>query len=508
MRPSPSSLNPSTTPAPAPSRTFGLCLLAASVASAVAACGGSDSAALTAVEPSRTASVNPVMACAALAGQTVAEVLVTSAVPVPQTATLPAYCKVNGTRTGTELDLEIRLPDTWTQRYVQQGGAGFDGSIPAVGTNNTALSLHAVQGATNGGHRDPSGAGFLHNPARIQLYAHTAIGYGTAFGKAVTARYYGRNPSYAYFEGCSNGGRGAFNAADKYGSQFDAVIAGAPNKNLPGLVEQWTRATQLSLPPADKLSAIHAAAVQKCDALDGATDGIISNGAACRFDPTVDLPASAGVTAVQAAAIRTLMTDLKLANGTTIYSGIGYGDLLQWGPMYAALGIGHMKNVVRSDANWNPATFSVDGDYAAIDSVTGGYGFSASTGGLASFLMAGKKIVIWHGSDDSLLSHRETIRTWQPVADAAGAAAQNARLYIASGVNHCGGGDGADTFDLLTPTMAWVEHGTDPGTPTASKLGSDGTVQFTRPLCQHPAYPKYKGSGDLRSAASYACSTS
>jgi Tannase and feruloyl esterase len=479
--------------------SLALCLLAAA---AVIACGGDG---LTG-DTSRTAQVTPAVSCTSLAGQAFGDIRVTAAIKVGATSTVPAHCKVTGTKNGTELDVEVRLPDSWRQRYVQQGGSGFDGTIPPVGTTNTALSLQAVQGATNGGHRDPSGAGFLNNPGRIQLYAHTAIGFGTAFGKAVTAHYYRRNPSYSYFEGCSNGGRGAFNAADKYGAQFDAVIAGAPNKNLPGLIEQWTRATQLSLPTPTQLSAVHAAAVQTCDALDGATDGIISNWGACRFDPAVDVPASVLLAPVQAAALKTLMSDLKLANGTTIYSGIGFGDMLQWGPLYAALGIGHMRNVVLSDAAWNPATFSADGDYPEIDSVTNGYGFSASTGGLANFLMAGKKIVLWHGSDDALLSHRETIRTWQPVAQAAGAASQNSRLYIASGVNHCGGGAGADTFDLLTPTMAWVEQGTDPGTPTARKLGPDGEVQFTRPMCIYPSYPKYRGSGDPTLAASFTCS--
>ena len=82
---------------------------------------------------------------------------------------------------------------------------------------------------------------------------------------------------------------------------------------------------------------------------------------------------------------------------------------------------------------------------------------------------------MWQGSDDALLSLKDTIRTWQPVAQAAGdAALKNSRIYVAYGVNHCGGGPGADTFDLLTPTVSWVEKGIDPGTRIASKLDSAG----------------------------------
>ena len=157
------------------------------------------------------------------------------------------------------------------------------------------LSSGAVQTANNGGHRDPSGAIFLNNPLVVQRYAHTAILTATQFGKAVTNAYYGQEPKYSYYEGCSNGGRGALNAAAKYGDEFDGVIAGAPTRNLTGQIEQWTRASALTLPSVAKLTAINAAAVAKCDALDGATDGIVSNWQACKFDPTARCSCCRGV---------------------------------------------------------------------------------------------------------------------------------------------------------------------------------------------------------------------
>ncbi|TFZ03466.1 tannase/feruloyl esterase family alpha/beta hydrolase [Ramlibacter rhizophilus] len=478
-------------------------LACTAAAALLTACGGSDGAALTAERA-------PVKACASFAGQTIENVQVTSATEVAATDTLPAYCKVNGTQVGTEHDIEVRLPGTWQQRFVQQGGGGFDGSIPGVGSTNVALSKNAVLTANNGGHRDRSGAVFLNNPAVTQLYAHTAIDVAAKFGKAVTQQYYGSRPNYSYYQGCSNGGRGALNAAAKYGDHYDAVIAGAPTRNLTGQIEQWTRASALAMPNATKLTAVHAAAVAKCDALDGVTDGIASNWAACQFDPTTDVPASAGLTTAEAAAVKALMTDLKLSNGTTIYSGYGFGSMAQFGPAYAALGVGHMRNIVLNDASWSPAGFDVDAFYPTInDVIEGRYGFNASVSGLSNFLRSGKKIVVWHGSEDGLLSHTDTIRTWRPVAADAGAAATaNSRMYIAAGVNHCAGGPGADTFDLLTPTMAWVEQGADPGTPIASKVNASGATLFTRPLCQYPTYPKYNGTGDVNSASSYQCSAS
>lgn len=479
------------------------CIAIGVTAAVVSACGGGGGGA-DADDARSTDPVKAVISCSSLVGQTIGNVQVTTAAPVASTASVPAYCKVNGTEAGTQHDIEVRLPETWTQRFVQQGGGGFDGSIPAVGTTNVALSEGAVLTANNGGHRDRSGSIMLNNEPVVQRYAHTAILTATTFGKAVAARYYGRNPSYSYYQGCSNGGRGALNAAAKYGTEFDAVIAGAPTRNLSGQIEQWTRATKLTVPSGTQLAEVSAAAVQKCDALDGVTDGIVQNWAACQFDATVDVPGSVGLTAAEATSVKSLMTDLQLANGTVIYSAYGFGQLSNG----ANLGVGHMRNIVLNDAAWDPSTFDVETYYpiisAAIDSK---YGFSASATGLADFMRSGKKIIVWHGSEDGLLSHKDTLRTWETVKVAAGGAAANSKVYIAGGVNHCSGGRGADRFDLLKPMMDWVEKGVDPGTITASKVTSDVT-QFTRPLCVYPAFPRYNGTGDVNSASSFTCSTS
>jgi len=80
----------------------------------------------------------------------------------------------------------------------------------------------------------------------------------------------------------------------------------------------------------------------------------------------------------------------------------------------------------------------------------------------------------------------------------------NVRLYTLPGVNHCGGGPGADTIDLLTPITNWVEKGVPPKDLIASKLNAAGAVTFTRPLCPFPHWPKYTG-GDGNSASSFTC---
>lgn len=97
--------------------------------------------------------------------------------------------------------------------------------------------------------------------------------------------------------------------------------------------------------------------------------------------------------------------------------------------------------------------------------------------------------------------------------NAVGAATADAstRFYIPPGVDHCSGGPGADSSDLLTALDQWVTNGTAPATLTAQKLDTAGKEILSRPLCQYPQFPRYIGTaGDVAaatSAASYTCST-
>ena len=99
------------------------------------------------------------------------------------------------------------------------------------------------------------------------------------------------------------------------------------------------------------------------------------------------------------------------------------------------------------------------------------------------------------------------------VAKSVGAADASAstRLYVAPGVNHCGGGVGADKTDLLTALDQWVTKDIAPDTLTAEKLDANGAVIRTLPLCRYPQYPKYTGPANDAAAAklatSYTCTS-
>jgi feruloyl esterase len=121
------------------------------------------------------------------------------------------------------------------------------------------------------------------------------------------------------------------------------------------------------------------------------------------------------------------------------------------------------------------------------------------------YVSEGGKLIVWTGGEDPLVPGEGSVRfvkRLREVVDERGR--DNVRLYTLPGVNHCGGGPGADSIDLLTPISNWVEKGVPPNNLIASKLNTTGTVEFTRPLCPFPQWAWY-AAGNSNSASSFKC---
>ena len=130
----------------------------------------------------------------------------------------------------------------------------------------------------------------------------------------------------------------------------------------------------------------------------------------------------------------------------------------------------------------------------------------ATNTNLTSFNSSGAKLILWHGGNDSALSHKATSDYYNGVVTSVGGqqvADSFVRYYVAPGVNHCAGGPGADDTDLLGALDTWVDKGAAPGTLTASKLVA-GATAFSRPLCTYPSYARYSGPANDAAAAKLA----
>jgi hypothetical protein len=77
------------------------------------------------------------------------------------------------------------------------------------------------------------------------------------------------------------------------------------------------------------------------------------------------------------------------------------------------------------------------------------------------------------------------------------------RVFLAPGVNHCFGGNGAfpdTTFDAL---RAWVESGVAPDSLSATSVGTLPIIK--RKLCPYPKRQVYDGSGNSVAGDGFSC---
>ncbi|GMF31007.1 unnamed protein product [Phytophthora lilii] len=127
----------------------------------------------------------------------------------------------------------LRLPiSTWTQRYLQSGRGGL------CGADQVTLSVVAAEGSDQyeNGHfamatTDMDGTtegSFALNEDAFIDFAYLAVHHTAEVSKALIKQYYGQEHTYAYFNGCSDGGREAVMSALRYPEDFNGIVAGAP----------------------------------------------------------------------------------------------------------------------------------------------------------------------------------------------------------------------------------------------------------------------------------------
>jgi hypothetical protein len=126
---------------------------------------------------------------------------------------------------------------------------------------------------------------------------------------------------------------------------------------------------------------------------------------------------------------------------------------------------------------------------------------------LQKFRKAKGKVLIWHGWADQLIFPRGTIDYDERVITGNGGPSHVndfARLFMAPGVAHCGGGAGPNVFDLFSALVNWVENGQAPERIIASRI-VDGQVVRTRPLCPFPQVARYTDTGSTDDANNFVC---
>lgn len=549
--------------------------VAASMLVLLAGCGGDEVTTGGEESTASFAALSPADACQALAAMTfTAESIgepttgasVTSAELVASDAADNAngeYCKVLGAihpvdSAAPDINFEVNLPSNWNNKTLQFGGGGLNGNlVTGLGryakqpeSEDTPLKRGYVTLGSDSGHKAAGGfdGNFYLNEEALENYGHKQLKKTHDVAMQLVQARYGAAPEFNYFIGGSQGGHEGFDVIQRYPDDYSGVVAGYPAHNVVMLhLSAWNYTKALMA--NDGKSWINAAKAQKvvdvvyqrCDKLDGAEDGIISNLQACEMEnaPLKELNADnplrcadgadTGDDCLSDAQLQALITidtpyltgfpvfpdDTNTAafpkwtpfvgstfkdGGLTILGGEGPQQALQFAPGAATLGF-----AIARDANLNVyENFDPKNYEARIKEL--GEKMSANSINLDRFQQNGGKLIFFHGLVDDFISPYSSYYYYNRLKtrytpDALG---DFVKFYTVPGMGHVTGVFNAriSTLDALEQ---WVEQGVAPGDLIATDA-NEQTMGRTRPVCHYPNWPKYNGSGDINQAASYTCS--
>jgi feruloyl esterase len=439
----------------------------------------------------------------------------------PSYADLPAFCRITATlrpSSDSDIKMELWMPVSgWNNKFIVAGNGGFGGSI-GFAPLATNLRLGYAVAVTDTGHQGGSGSFMVGHPEKTIDFADRAVHEITVKSKAIAAAYYGTGPKLAYFNGCSTGGRQALTAAQRHPDDFDGIIAGAPGINAPdqgaGQIWFWNAliGTPEGLIPRPKLTVLHNAVLQACDAQDGVKDGVLENPTRCKFDPkVVQCKGAEGpdcLTPAQVEAARKVYQGpINPRTKKQIFSPLYPGSELGWPSSPTAEPVGYALDVYRymafNDANWDPRTLDYDKDVALAHKTMGP--LDNTDPNLKKFVGRKGKLIMYQGWAEPGIPPGYISEYYKNVIASIGekAADESMRLFMVPGMGHCRGG-GTDTFNMLAALENWVEHGKVPESIPASMV-VEGTVVRTRPLCPYPQEATYKGSGSTDEAENFVC---
>ena len=434
---------------------------------------------------------------------------------------LPAHCEVMATVSpvqGSNIGVVYRLPENWNGKLLGLGGGGWAGNVrPEAAAEGLTRGYAVAQ--TNAGHEgtNPWDTSWASNPEAVTDFQYRAIHLMTVTGKAVVQRYYGQTQKYTYYQGCSTGGRMGLMEAQRFPTDYDGIITGAPVYSLQVQTSSMLRNKAFAAPGAsftqEQLEMVRDAAVKACDAADGLKDNLIGNPRACTWKPSALLckpgQAASCLSPAQVTALNTAYNGIRAKDGQWAAFPMSRGGEAGWSLFIAtgnkpdATGGGGMvglKPLLFGDKPLDPATFDADRDVTTARTSAFAKAYEATDPDLREFVAHGGKLILWHGENDPGPSPVGTEDYYKKVSQAVPQASKSVRLFMAPGVEHCGGGPGADRPETIAALEQWVEQGKPPETIIATR--ADG--KLTRPLCAWPARARYKG-GDPNQPASYSC---
>ena len=444
------------------------------------------------------------------------------------------------------IQFELRLPAAWNRKFLFQGGGGTNGVVsPALGSTpiRGSTAVPALQRgyavvSQDSGHQGARDTRFAADQQARLDYAYASTGKTTAAAKQLIQAFYGNVPNKSYFMGCSNGGREAMMAAQRYPLEFDGIVAGNPGFRLAyaAVGEAWDMQQLMKIAPKNAdgqkilanaltqadLDVVSQGVLARCDAKDGIADGLVNAWESCDFKPEM-VQCKTGqkngcISREKVGALKAIFGGAKNSRGENVYSswpydaGINGGNWRAWklgssqtaqaNAINATMGAASLRDYYMTPPapkDFAATDFNFDTDTPKIAQIAAINNADATF--LTTFKQRGGKMIIVEGVSDPVFSAHD-LRDWYRRLDRdMNGAADFARLFMIPGLTHCGGGPALDNVDPLTALENWTDKQTAPDFLAASGSSFPGKNQ---PQCAYPKYAFYVG-GDKNAISSYVC---
>ena len=485
----------------------------------------------------------------------------------------PEFCKLVGSIASVDpsaasINFQLNLPLTWNGKAVQYGGGGYNGTLvtglaplrDAAPDDPLPLMRGYATFGTDSGHQasafPPNAIGqFGLNDEMLTNYAYASYKKVRDVAVVLMRSLYGKAPNRLYYFGGSEGGREGLTMAQRFPADYDGVVSIVPVVQLSMLFQSYLprQVPQFNggwMSPA-KVATLASFVAQACDALDGLSDGVVSNYLACPAHVNLQGLRCAGggdigdtcLSDAQIATVRAVHSEypfaFPLANGLASYPPSLYGNettpepanatMVRWvtgtsAPTQAVdavtasqqwlYGANFVRFFIAKDPGFDVRTYDPANFKRRVQQVS--ELIDSSNPDLSAFFARGGKLILRENMADLAQSPLAGINYFNSVVAKLGAVTvdRSARLYVSPGSTHSGNATSVTTaaavptmVDLLDPLDEWVSSGTPPREPLVQTVKASAppfAVRASRPLCRYPDYPHYR-AGDAARASSYTC---
>jgi len=484
---------------------------------------------------------------------------------------IPEYCKVLGSiapvdPTAPAINFQVNLPLEWNRKMAQMGGSGLNGSIPVSLTTGMqwgpesippnapyALSRGFVVFGSDSGHGAGTGRGggtdWVTNRESLTNFASAQMKKTHDVAVALVTAMYGAAPRHSYYFGSSQGGREALMVVQRFPRDYDGVFVQVPVfpqlywNTFDPLFRAKAQVGAAWIPPA-KVALVAKEVLRQCDTLDGLADGLVSNYIACndRFDPAVSPNALANIRCPDGTdAGESCLSDPQVAAVNQIHGAVtlpfplhkGWTTFPGWttggeGPGNwktqnastdaASFNAGWLRTLIVQNPTANLLQVNLEDYRERIQELSAM--LDATDPDLSAFRQRGGRLIWKVNTTDYTANPRWSYEYYKKIVQTMGQrdVDQFLRFYVAVGIFHnrnvgrnpLTNETVPNYLDFIALLDDWVDKGK---TPADVQVLSDMeptppfAVKSTLPMCRYPQYPRYRGSGDPKSAASYRCTT-